>query len=80
MSFLQNFQLTLEELSVKHPYLLVVIGDFNAKLRHWHSQDTNAFDGISDEYVASQFGLHQIITEPTHILENSSSCIDLAFK
>ena len=26
-----------------------------------------------------QFGLHQIINEPTHILENSSSCIDLIF-
>ena len=27
----------------------------------------------------SQFGLHQIINEPAHILENSSSCIDLIF-
>ena len=27
----------------------------------------------------SQFGLHQIINEPTHILQNSASCIDLIF-
>ena len=29
--------------------------------------------------LTSQFGLSQIIKEPTHILENSSSCIDLIF-
>lgn len=27
----------------------------------------------------SQFGLQQLITEPTHILGNSPSCIDLIF-
>ena len=31
------------------------------------------------DFLASQFGLSQIIKEPTHILENSSSCIDLTF-
>ena len=36
-------------------------------------------DGISIENITSQFGLRQIINEPTHILENSSSCIDLIF-
>ena len=35
--------------------------------------------GISVESITSQIGLHQIINEPTHILENSSSCIDLIF-
>ena len=29
--------------------------------------------------VTSQFGLQQLIKEPTHILGNSSSCIDLIF-
>ena len=31
------------------------------------------------ENVTSQFGLSQIITEAAHILESSSSCIDLIF-
>ena len=31
------------------------------------------------EFVTSQYGLHQIINEPPHVLENSSSCIDLIF-
>ena len=29
--------------------------------------------------VTSQNGLHQEINKPTHILNNSSSCIDLIF-
>ena len=29
--------------------------------------------------VTSQNGLHQESNEPTHILDNSSSCIDLIF-
>ena len=49
-------------------------------LRYWYSQNTNILEGISVENVASQLGLHQIIKEPAHILENLSSCIDLVFK
>ena len=66
-------------LSENNPYLLVDIGDFNAKLRHWYSQNTSIFEIFEEilvENVACQFGIHQIIEEPTHILGNSSS-IDL---
>ena len=79
LSFSQNFELTLEKLSENNPTYLQLFGDFNAKLRHWYSQYTNTFQGISVENVASQFELHKIINEPTQILENSSSCIDLLF-
>ena len=80
LSFTQNFELTLAKLSENNPYLLVATGDFiNAKLRHQYSRDTNSFEGISIDNVASQFGLHQIIKEPLHIPENSSSYIDLVF-
>ena len=30
-------------------------------------------------FITSQYGLKQIITQPTHILNNSFSCIDLLF-
>ena len=45
-SFSQNFELALEKVSENNPYLPVAIGDFNAKLRHCYSQDTNNFEGI----------------------------------
>ena len=74
-----NLKLTLDFVSKKNPFLLVVLGDFNAKLSQWHDKDTNTPEGISVESITSQFGLHQIINEPTHILENSFSCIELIF-
>ena len=78
-TFSDNFEMTLDLISKKNPFLVVVLGDFNAKLSQWHDKDSNTSEGISVENITSQFGLHHIINEPTHILENSSSCIDLIF-
>ena len=77
--FSDNFEMTLDLASKKNPYFFVVLGDFNAKLRQWCDKDSSTSEGISIENTTSQFGLHQIINEPAHILENSSSCIDLIF-
>ena len=71
--------MNLETLVQRNPFLMVVTGDFNAKSNHWCSQGCTNFEGITIENVTSQFGLSQIITEATHILESSSSCIDLIF-
>ena len=78
-TFSDNFEMTLDLASKKNPYLLVVLGDFNAKLRQWYDEDSSTSEGVLIENITSQFGLHQIINEPTHILENSSSCIDPIF-
>ena len=37
------------------------------------------FEGSKLRLLTSQFGLNQIINEPTHITKNSSTCIDLLF-
>ena len=55
--------MNLGTLAQRNPFLMVVIGDFN----------------VTIENLTSQFGLNQIINEATHILEASSSCIDLIF-
>ena len=71
--------MNLETLTQRNLFLMVVLGDFNAKSKHWCNQDSTNFEGISIKNVTSQFGLSQIITEATHILGSSSSCIDLIF-
>ena len=71
-TFSDNFKMTLELVSKKNSFLFVILGDFNAKLSQWHDKDSSTSEGISIENITSQFGLHQIINEPTHILENSS--------
>ena len=45
---------------------------------NWFCQDKTSFEGDATEYLTSQFELHQVIKEPTHILD-TSSCIDLIF-
>ena len=56
-----------------------MIGDFNAKSKDCCSIDITSFEGSELDFLTSQFGLLQIIKEPTHILDNSRFCIDVIF-
>ena len=78
-TFSDNFEMTLDLVSKKNPFLTVVLGDFNGKLSQWNGKDSSTSKRISIENITSQFALHKIISEPTPILENSSSRIDLIF-
>ena len=77
--FLDNFELTLDTLAQKNPFLMVSLGDLNATSSNWCNKDITSDEGRKIQDVTSQNGLHQEINEPTHILNNSSSCIDLIF-
>ena len=78
-SFSKNLELTLDRVMQNTPYMMVLLGDFNAKCTNWYKHDKTNFEGIAIENISSQSGLYHVINEPTHILENSSSCIDLIF-
>ena len=78
-NFCNNFELTLDAVSATSPFLIVAIGDLNAKSSNWYTGDTTTFEGSKINAVTSQFGLQQIINEPTHIQGKSESCIDLIF-
>ena len=56
-----------------------MIGDFNAKSKDQCSTDITSFKNSELDFLISQFGIAQKIKEPTHILDNSRSCIDLIF-
>ena len=72
--------MTLDLVSKENTVLLVVLDDFYAKLSQWHDKSSSTSERISVEFIPSQFGLHQIINEPTHILANLFPCIELIFK
>ena len=78
-NFCNNFELTLDVVSATNLFLIVAIGDLNAKSRNWYTGDTTTFEGSKIEAITSQFGLQQIINERTHIQGKSESCIDLIF-
>ena len=60
-------------------YLFLILGDFNAKAGSWSVNDYDTFEGTEINQLTSSYGLCQLISEPTHILPNSSSRIDLIF-
>ena len=53
-----------------------ICNDFKARSKNWYSQDKTSFESKTIESIFSQFALHQLINEPTQLLENSFSCID----
>ena len=56
-AFIGNFEMNLETLAQKNPFLTVVIGDLNAKSKNWCNQDSTNFEGITIENLTSGFGL-----------------------
>ena len=77
--FLINSEMNLGDSFDSNPFLAIALGDFNAKSNKWSEGDRSTIIGSKIDFLTSQFGLFQIIKEPNHILENSSSCIDLIF-
>ena len=75
-NIIKNVEINLEHIANKSPFLL---GDFNAKMQGRYQTDVTTFEGCKIEIATSQFGLSQIIKQPTHILGNSASSIDLIF-
>ena len=78
-TFTENLELNLENFVQRNLFLVVAIGDFNAKSSNWFCRDKTSFEGDALENLTSQFRLHQVIKKPTHILDTSSSCTDLIF-
>ena len=60
-------------------FLIIVLEDFNTKLSQLYKNDKTTTKGSKIANRTSQYGLKQIINQPTHIFNNSSPCIGLVF-
>ena len=76
---MKKFELNLDEINEKNPFLTVTFRDFNAKSQTWFKNDKTSYEGSKLDILACSHGLHQLINEPAHLLDSSSSCIDLIF-
>jgi hypothetical protein len=76
-SFINNFQTILDSIYRSKPDSILILGDFNDKCLQWNSNHSNSelknkfFDLIEGN------NLHQMINEPTHIKDTSTSLLDL---
>lgn len=78
---LSKFQLNLEKLlnqikNLKSSFT-EVFDNFNARSKSWWSEDIVTIEGSKIEFLTTTYGLHQLMSDPNHILSSSSSCIDL---
>ena len=78
-AFLKDFKLTLDKIHENNSFMTVVLGDINAKSNNWCKVGITSLEGSEIDTIASSYGLNQLIQEPTHILNSSSSCIDRIF-
>ena len=69
----------LSRVSAEDPYTVIITGDFNCRSSKWCQGDTDNEEGKVFEPFSTDLGLHQLISEPTHIMGNSKSCIDAIF-
>ena len=79
----EHFLLSLENLLGKmrnqDSAFTILLGDFNARSKSWWVHDITNNEGTEIESISSLYGFFQLISEPTRILQNSSSCTDLIF-
>ena len=80
---LEHFVLSLENLldNIRNqdPVFIILLGDFNAKSKGWWVHGIANKGGTQIESISSLYGFSQLISEPTHIRQNSSTCIGLIF-
>ncbi len=77
--FTLNFELLISKLAAENPFCVVVSGDFNCRSSQWWDNEIENNEGKRFEPLTSDLGLYQLISEPTHLMGDSKSCIDLIF-
>ena len=77
--FTMNFELMLSKMNDENPFCIIVSGDFNCRSTHWWQNDNESNEGKIFESITADLGLHQLISEPTHVMGDSKSCINLIF-
>ena len=78
-NFTVDFELMLSKMHAENPFCVVITGDFNCRSSQWWDNDIENNEGKLFEPLTSDLGLHQLISEATHLMGDSRSCIDLIF-
>ena len=69
-----TLQKLLDDRSSLNLHFVLITGDFNAS-----TNDTPTTEGVYLDTLMTLYNIKKLITKPTHVLEHSSSGIDLIF-
>ena len=75
--FSRILNLLFKILKDKRPHCIILTGDFNCRSDSWWVEDEVTTEGTKLSELCDSYCQNQLIEEPTHILGNSLSCIDL---
>ena len=74
-----SFDQVITDMSLSNPTFRLILGGFNCRSNSCWEGNISTKEGTDLESVSSSNGLHKLITDPTHILPQYPSCIDLIF-
>ena len=69
--FLSNFENLFNFVKVFEPCFTIIMDDFNARSKSWWPDDTTSPERTDIDSLATMHGLHQLISDPIHLLPNS---------
>ena len=55
---------------------IIITGDFNCRPTQRWDDNAENYEGKLLEAITAEIGLHQMISEQTHLMDNSKSCIE----
>ena len=68
-SFLDNLKLNVDAMTRNNSFLVIAIGDFNARSSSCYIIDKSNYEGTKIDCLATEYDLKQVINKPTHLLE-----------
>ena len=68
-NFLENFEKLLYQIRQFRSSFVVTLGDFNARSKSWWNEDITSNEGSQIDSITTTYGLEQLISDPTHILQ-----------
>ena len=71
--FLSSLENVLGNIRNQDPAFTILLGEFNARSKGWWAHDITNNEGTQTESISPLYGFSQLMPEPTHILQNSSS-------
>ena len=74
-SFINNFEKLIINIYSRKADFVLLIGGFNAKSYNWSINNTKTSEGAQLGSISSLYGMKQLISEQTHILQRFSGCI-----
>jgi hypothetical protein len=67
----------LDKIKAENPYCITIGRDFNAHLKDWYEDGISDTVGVHLQRVFDDHGITQLVNQPTYIVNNTNTCVDL---